>query len=84
MYPEVNQGPVVPGEWLHGGQVVVDLIYNPRETTLLRAARARGAAVVDGTGMLVHQGAISLQHWSGRPAPVATMRRALLDALAGR
>ena len=84
MYPNVDEGPVIPGEWLHEGQVVVDLTYNPRETTLLRAARRRGAAVVDGTGMLVHQGAISLQYWSGREAPVETMRRALLDALAQR
>ncbi|MCD6360623.1 MAG: shikimate dehydrogenase [Armatimonadetes bacterium] len=84
MYPNLDEGPVIPGEWLHEGQVVVDLTYNPRETTLLRAARRRGAAVVDGTGMLVHQGAISLQYWSGREAPVETMRRALLDALAQR
>jgi len=84
MYPRVEEGPVVPGEWLHEGQVVVDLTYNPRETTLLRAARARGAAVVDGTGMLVHQGAISLRHWSGREAPVEVMRQALLEALAAR
>jgi len=82
MYPNVNEGPVVPGQWLRPGQVVVDLTYNPRETTLLRAALEQGAEVVDGTGMLVHQGAISLLHWSGREAPVEVMREALLAALA--
>jgi shikimate dehydrogenase len=83
MYPNVSEGPVVPGEWLGPEQVVVDLTYNPRETTLLQAARAQGADTVDGTGMLVHQGAISLGHWSGQEAPVETMREALLAALAG-
>lgn len=84
MHPRVEEGPVIPGEWLHEGQVVVDLIYNPRESTLLRAARAQGAQVVDGTGMLVHQGAIALQHWSGREPPVEVMRTALLQALEAR
>ncbi len=82
MYPNVEEGPVVPGEWLRAGQVVVDVTYNPRETTLLRAARACGADVVDGTGMLVHQGAIALGHWCGRQAPAEVMREALLSALA--
>jgi len=81
MFPQVDEGPVIPEEWLRRGQVVVDLTYNPLQTTLLRAAAARGARTVDGAGMLVHQGAISLEHWSGRRPPVATMRRALLGEL---
>jgi shikimate dehydrogenase len=81
MFPQVDEGPVIPEEWLRRGQVVVDLTYNPLETRLLRAAAARGARTVDGAGMLVHQGAISLEHWSGRQPPVETMRRALLAEL---
>ncbi|MGC9318129.1 MAG: shikimate dehydrogenase [Armatimonadota bacterium] len=81
MYPNADVEPVVPGGWLHPGQVVVDLTYNPIDTVMLQAARAAGAAAVDGAGMLVHQGAISLQHWSGREPPVETMRRALLREL---
>lgn len=81
MYPHVDVEPVVPPSWLRPGQVVVDLTYNPLETVLLRAAAEAGAATVDGAGMLVHQGAISLRHWSGQEPPVETMRRALLAAL---
>jgi len=81
MYPNVNEGPVVDGQWLREGQVVVDLTYNPLRTTMLRAAAARGAQTVEGAGMLVHQGAIALEHWTGRQAPVESMREALLAEL---
>lgn len=81
MYPNHEVDPVIPGEWLREGHVVVDLTYNPIETVLLRAASEAGAETVDGAGMLVHQGAISLQYWSGQEPPVETMRRALLEGL---
>jgi shikimate dehydrogenase len=81
MHPNVDVPPVVPAEWLHDGQLVCDLTYNPLETVLLKAASERGAETLDGTGMLVHQGAIAFEHWTGRPAPVATMRSALLRSL---
>ncbi len=81
MHPHTDVPPVVPAEWLRPGQVVCDLTYNPRHTVLLKAARSRGATVVDGTGMLVHQGAIAFEIWTGRSAPVEVMRAALLAAL---
>ena len=81
MYPEHEVEPVTPGAWLRPGQVVVDLTYNPIDTVLLKAAREAGAAIVDGAGMLVHQGAISLRYWSGQEPPVETMRKALLSEL---
>lgn len=81
MYPMHEVEPVVPQAWLRPGQVVADLTYNPLETVLLRAARAAGADAVDGAGMLVHQGAISLSYWSGQEPPVETMRTALLAGL---
>ena len=81
MHPNTDVPPVVPGEWLHAGQLVCDLTYNPRDTVLLKAARAASADVLDGTGMLVHQGAIAFEVWTGRQAPVETMREALLRAL---
>ncbi len=56
---------------------VMDLIYNPLETPLLRAARARGCRAANGLGMLLHQGALSFERWTGRPAPVAAMREVL-------
>ena len=82
MYPRQETAPVIPGAWLHPGQLVCDLTYNPRETVLLRAARAAGADTLDGTGMLVHQGARAFELWTGQPAPVGVMRAALLSALA--
>ena len=81
MYPHPDVAPVVPPEWLQSHQLVADLTYNPRETVLLKAARRAGARTVDGTGMLVHQGAIAFERWTGQPAPVAVMRQALLEAL---
>jgi len=84
MHPHTDVEPVVPAEWLHEGQLVCDLTYNPRETVLLTAAAARGAETLEGAGMLVHQGAIAFEHWTGVPAPVETMRSALLAALERR
>ena len=84
MYPHHEVAPVVAEEWLHEGQLVCDLTYNPLETTLLRAARGRGAEVLDGTGMLVHQGAVAFEQWTGEVAPVAAMRSALLASLQRR
>jgi shikimate dehydrogenase len=81
MYPHQEVAPVVPGEWLQPGQRVCDLTYNPRETVLLKAARAQGARTLDGTGMLIYQGALALELWTGQVAPVAVMREALLERL---
>jgi shikimate dehydrogenase len=57
-------------------ELVVDLAYGIAETELIRAARARGTAVVDGLEVLVRQGAASLRIWTGREPPIETMRRA--------
>lgn len=56
---------------------VVDMVYDPLETAVLARARAHGAQVVDGLGMLLHQGAIAFEMWTGVPAPVEVMRAAL-------
>lgn len=60
------------GEYSH----VVDLVYSPRGTPLLGAARALGLHAVDGLQVLCAQGALSLGIWTGRPAPIDLMRRA--------
>lgn len=57
--------------------LVCDLVYNPPETALLRAARARGAKRFSGLGMLLYQGVIAFEIWTGRKAPVPVMKRAL-------
>jgi shikimate dehydrogenase len=71
------------GEWpidpalLVKGQLVVDLVYRPRRTAWLLAARERGAEVANGLGMLVHQAALQLQAWTGAEPPVDAMWRAV-------
>ncbi len=62
---------------LAGTQAVFDMIYRPPETALLREARVAGCRFANGLGMLLHQGAKALELWSGRPAPLDVMRRAL-------
>ncbi len=58
------------------GQVVLDMVYGDGPTDLLRAAEAAGATAVDGLELLVQQGALSLEAWTGLPAPIETMRAA--------
>jgi shikimate dehydrogenase len=58
---------------------VVDLVYKPRQTAVLERAKQRGLKTVDGLGMLLHQGALAFERWTGVPAPLEAMRRALLD-----
>jgi shikimate dehydrogenase len=62
------------------GQLVVDLIYAPPLTPLLRAARARGAGTANGIGMLVHQAGRQIQAWTGAAPPLDAMSAALLGA----
>jgi shikimate dehydrogenase len=54
---------------------VVDLVYRDGPTPLLAAARRRGATTVDGLDVLVAQGSLCFEHWTGMPAPLAAMRR---------
>lgn len=73
----------VPVNLLRSGQVVVDLVYQPLETPLLRAATAAGAVAVDGLGMLVHQAALSIERWIGEAADVAAMSAAARQGPSG-
>jgi len=58
---------------------VVDLVYRSHTTDLLAAARVHGARTVDGLDILIAQGALSLEIWTGRPAPLQAMRAAVRD-----
>ena len=62
------------------GAVVYDLIYRP--TGLLRMARKRGLTAIDGLGMLIHQGALAWEAWTGQPAPLDAMWEATWAARA--
>jgi len=61
---------------LHGGHVVVDIVYHPRVTALLAAAAAAGAVTVDGLGMLVHQAVLQEQLWTGSAPDPGVLREA--------
>jgi shikimate dehydrogenase len=58
-----------------------DLIYTPRPTRFLKLAAQRGLTIIDGSEMLVQQGAAALEIWLNRSVPVETMRQALLEKL---
>ena len=69
---------------LGAGQVVVDLVYHPAPTPLLRAARERGLRTVNGLGMLIHQAAHAFRHWTNEAPPLEAMSAAAVAALSRR
>jgi shikimate dehydrogenase len=71
----------VKEELLHRGLFVYDLIYNPCETKLLSAAKKIGASCVNGLGMLLYQGMLSFEIWTGKKAPRDVMQNALTQAI---
>ncbi len=73
----------VPAEALRPGTLVFDMVYEPRETPLLAAARAKGCGTIDGLEMLVAQAAGQLALWTGRTPPVPAMTEAARAAIAG-
>ncbi|UCF93974.1 MAG: shikimate dehydrogenase [Desulfobacterales bacterium] len=81
MLPETAAMPLPP-EALSKEMIVMDAIYNPLMTRLLREAAQRGCTTVDGVAMFVYQGAIQFELWTGRAAPVEIMRATVLEALA--
>jgi len=62
---------------LRDGAAVYDLVYKPRETKLVKEAKALGHKAVGGLGMLLYQGALSFEIWTGENAPVDVMRKAI-------
>jgi len=80
LYPDVDDVPAVDLGSARSDLLVCDVIPNPPETRLVRSARARGFKTLTGLPMLVYQGAIGFQMWTGQPAPEAAMKRALEQA----
>jgi shikimate dehydrogenase len=62
---------------LQAGAFVMDMVFNSSQTRLLGAAHARGCHVLNGLAMLLYQGALAFELWTGRAAPVEPMRAAL-------
>jgi shikimate dehydrogenase len=79
LFPDVDARLDLDRDTLRPPMVVADVIPNPSSTWLLRDAEARGCTILDGRGMLVNQGVISIRHWIGIDADPAVMRRRLED-----
>jgi len=77
MAPNVDANPWPNGLTFPQRALVYDLVYNPPETALLRAAKAAGLYTTNGLGMLVEQAALSFERWTGQPAPRQAMRKAV-------
>jgi shikimate dehydrogenase len=76
----LKQGDALPlaAELIERTHLVCDLVYNPRNTRFLKAARNKKARTLPGLGMLLYQGVTAFEIWTGKKAPVEVMRRALL------
>jgi shikimate dehydrogenase len=67
----------VPASVFHADMAVMDAVYTPLETRLLREAAAAGATTIDGAWMLLYQGVAAFERWTGLDAPVEAMNEAL-------
>jgi shikimate dehydrogenase len=81
LYPDVDSMPPVDFRAAHPGMLVCDVVFNPPETPFLAAARKQGLPTLDGLGMLVYQGVIGFELWTGQKPLEAVMTQALRQAL---
>lgn len=75
MAPRTDASLITDPSWLHPELMVGDVIYNPRETLLLKTAREAGCRTFNGMYMLLHQGAKAFQDWTGIEMPVEAIRQ---------
>jgi len=80
MFPKTRSTPISP-DLLNKDIVVMDIVYNPVETKLIREAKKVGCKTIDGVGMFVHQGAESLRIWLDIEPPIDLMRKTVLNKL---
>ncbi|MDO8518835.1 MAG: shikimate dehydrogenase [Deltaproteobacteria bacterium] len=76
-----KKGPPLPLSKLSSRALVSDIVYAPLETPLLKKAKKLGLKTHPGWGMLLYQGALSFEFWTGKKAPLKVMRETLLDSL---
>jgi shikimate dehydrogenase len=79
LYPRTGGMLDIDLDTLHSHMVVADVIPNPPRTALIRDAHERGCTTLDGLGMLVNQGVISIEYWTGVSADPEVMRRTLAE-----
>ena len=80
MYPNIDATPV-PRKNLTKEMIVMEIVYNPLKTRLLKEAEAKGCRTISGMTMFVFQAALQFELWTGEKAPVNIMRRSVLEAL---
>ncbi|AAB99086.1 TPA: shikimate dehydrogenase [Methanocaldococcus jannaschii] len=81
MYPNIDVEPIVKAEKLREDMVVMDLIYNPLETVLLKEAKKVNAKTINGLGMLIYQGAVAFKIWTGVEPNIEVMKNAIIDKI---
>lgn len=81
MYPHSMDETMVPAGWFRPEHVVLDMVYRPLKTRLIREAEAAGCRTILGVEMLLHQAVLQFEAWTGVSAPVEVMREALIGAL---
>jgi shikimate dehydrogenase len=79
LFPDVEGRLDIDMSTVRPGVIVADVIPNPPRTALVREAEARGARTLDGLGMLVNQGVVSIRHWFGVDVDPGVMRRKVED-----
>jgi shikimate dehydrogenase len=77
MSPHHDIPPFIDLSLCNQGAVICDLVYNPMETALLKRARQLGLGTISGIGMLVWQGALAFELWTGQKPPIELMRHTL-------
>ena len=83
LFPDVEGRLDIEIDSLRRGMIVADVIPNPPRTLLIREAEARGCTTLDGLGLLVSQGVISIKHWTGVDVEPAVMRGKLEELFGG-
>jgi shikimate dehydrogenase len=83
LFPDLDARLDLDPDTLRPHMTIADVIPNPPSTQFLRDAEARGCTILDGMGMLVNQGVISIRHWTGVDADPAVMRGTLEDLFGG-
>ncbi|MBD3156353.1 shikimate dehydrogenase [Candidatus Peregrinibacteria bacterium] len=72
---------IIPGDQLTDTMVVMEMIYTPRNTRIIRDAQKAGAQTITGERMLLHQGAAAFSLWTSQKAPFAAMEKAVESEL---
>ncbi len=83
MEPDAESS-VIPEPEITESCVLMDIVYHPHETALIRSAKRRGCRVVYGADMLLYQGALQFELWTGQKASLEVMKKALEEKIYGK